>query len=65
MHRKSEGSGREPLLVALVAPYLLVLMTMVPWALLLLLLWVLPASRAYTMVWSEATGIAIMVGARA
>lgn len=44
-----------------VAPFVLVLLMMAPWMLILLLLRVLPPSKSYTLVWSEPTGMAIMV----
>ena len=43
------------------APYVLLLLSMVPWVLVLLLVRALPPSKAYALVWSEPTGVAIMV----
>eukprot|EP00967_Tisochrysis_lutea_P027530 scaffold31979_cov19-Tisochrysis_lutea.AAC.2 len=57
------GDGVHESVMGAVAPYVLVLLAMAPWALALLLVRVLPASQAHALVWSEPTGVAFMVSA--
>jgi len=55
------GDGVHESVMGAVAPYVLVLLAMAPWALALLLVRVLPASQAHALVWSEPTGVAFMI----
>ncbi|KAF5840349.1 hypothetical protein DUNSADRAFT_17046 [Dunaliella salina] len=55
------GDGGHESVLGSIAPYVLVLLAMVPWTLALLLVRVLPGSQAHALVWSEPTGVAFMI----